>query len=91
MDYIIELFKKYGTDEYHRFDRINNPPYKDSYLCGLIKLYELCGERIEYTAELDGLILNRDSLLKERLTEDDAVYLIRCGILYWRNQFYVNT
>ena len=79
-----DLFEK-QEDVYHKFEDI---PVKDRLhpsrtLCGFLKLASLLKhpERFDIQGEHDILYLAHEDSLKP-LTEDDVIYLQRCGIHY---------
>lgn len=87
---MIDLEAMFGKheDEYLRFDRIENPPNKRPDICGFLKLDELLPQvaqtrDIVSAAEHDQIFLDAspDELAKVA-TEEDIIYLHRCGIRY---------
>jgi hypothetical protein len=82
-DALLELFEKH-KDEYFEFDSIqeNEKLHKDRTLCGYLYIYNLLKEKFFILAAEHTIIyLNSISQLKE-LTEENIIYLLRCGILY---------
>lgn len=84
----IELFDKNHHEEYLRFEEIDNPPFESKDLCGFHKLYQFLKQDEKhkdivrdsrhdeiYLCGLDDLDLNN-------MTENDIIYLIRCGVRY---------
>jgi hypothetical protein len=77
-----ERFEQY-YDEFLEFERI--PPeerlHPDYTLCGYLKVYSLLKKPTKYwlAAEHDIVYLAQEEDLKE-LTDEDIIYLQRCGI-----------
>ncbi len=72
-------------DEYCKFDRIENPPSKRPDLCAFMFLDKLFpdkeGDMIS-ASEHDGIYLDFDIKEIESLTEEQFIYLVRCGVRY---------
>ena len=82
---IEEQFKKFGDEEFMKFECINNPQFKTPKLCGLVALEKLVGNKIDFAAEHDKVWCakcNRDLTL----SDEEVIYLLRCGIL-WDDEF----
>ena len=82
-----EIFEKHD-DEYLKFDQIDNPPSKRPDLCAFLLLDKLVPstEDIITASEHDEFFLSIDcNKLSEIATENDIIYLIRCGIRYDSN------
>jgi hypothetical protein len=81
----IEAWFEQHDDEHCEFERIpaGERLHESHSLCGLLKLYSLFKEpaKFGYCAEHDQLyIADLDDLVD--LTEDDVIYLRRCGLFY---------
>ena len=80
-----ETFEKFDAD-YLKFDRIENPVSNRSDLCAFIFLDNLIknGPRLIIAgAEHDKIYLEVDcDELAEIVTEDDILFLMRCGMGY---------
>ena len=86
MKYIRKLFDKH-VDEYLEFEEIENPLHEDMQMCGMLYLKNLCEKDFNLTGSMGGIGITLDSNLKKTLTEEDVIYLHRCGITYSRNTF----
>lgn len=77
-------FKKF-SDEYLNFERIENPPCKRPDICAFLlldKLVPKTGDMVT-AAEHDEIFLETScETLAEVATEDDILYLTRCGVRY---------
>lgn len=81
-DELIELFEA-NDDEFLKFEKIENPLHKRPDLCAFLRLDEMVpGNRdMVSAAEHDEIYLEIDlDKLAEVATEDDVIYLQRCGI-----------
>ncbi len=73
-------------DEYVEFDKIPNKdrrhPRQD--LCAFLYLHEKLGGKgdVVSAAEHDQFWLAWDAEDLEKLTEEDVIYVLRCGVLY---------
>ena len=80
-----KTFKKYNEEEYLKFDRIENPPSKRPDLCAFLLLDALVPatrDLIDW-AGYDEISLDVDlDKLKQVATEEDILFLVRCGIRY---------
>jgi len=79
-----EVFLKF-EDEYHKFDLIENKPSKRPDLCAFLLLDKIIpgNSDIVGAAEHDEIYLGVDcEVLSEIATEDDILYLVRCGVIY---------
>jgi hypothetical protein len=83
IDPLWELFEKYD-DEFLKFDRIapEDRRHVRPDLCAMLYLHERLGGNGDAIAcaEHDEIWLEFDNL--QRLTDEDAIYLHRCGIRY---------
>lgn len=80
---LAKLFEKHNDAELLRFKRIENPPSVAKDLCAFLLLDRLCpgNTDIVAAAEHDVIYLSYDfSDLKDCITEDDVIYLLRCGV-----------
>lgn len=79
-DQITELFEKHN-DEYLKFSRIENPPSKRPDLCAFIKLDQIVPAKTDIVsaAEHDEIYLSPALEELGAATEEDIIYLIRCG------------
>jgi len=71
------------VEEFLHFERIQNPPSQRADLCAFLLLDKLVPEKrdIISCAEHDQIWLDvSDDDLAEVATEDDIVYLLRCGV-----------
>lgn len=78
------MFKKLG-DEFLEFDRIENKLHQRPDICAFIYLDKLQPKTRDMisAAEHDGIYLDTDcEKLSETITEDDVIYLLRCGVRY---------
>lgn len=78
------LFEKHA-DEHIKFERIENPPSKSPDLCAFLLLDRLApsDRDIVSAANHDEIWLSTDiAKLAEVASEDDIVYLVRCGVRY---------
>jgi hypothetical protein len=87
---VSELFEKHD-EEYHKFDRIlPSERYSNrNDLCAFMyldKKFDGTGD-IVGAAEHDIIYLDGNA---EELTEDDVIYLLRCGVLYGDDSLYMN-
>ncbi len=76
------------NDEFLQFDRIESPPCKRPDLCAFLKLDELVpGDRdLVAAAAHDQIYLGvTKKALAEVSTEDDVIYLARCGVFFERD------
>ncbi len=85
-DELIELFDTHDN-KYLDFEGIENPPSSYRDLCGLLKLSQLLPSRkpgqIVTGAGHEAIYIRCDlDKLAKVATEDDIIYLIRCGIRY---------
>lgn len=86
-DKFIELFEKNG-DEYLRFEEITDAPFQSPDICAFIKLYSFMHDEekvrdIVRSAEHDEIYLcGLDDLDLTNVTENDIIYLIKCGVRY---------
>ena len=79
-----ETFRKFDKD-YVEFKKIKNPPSKRPDLCAFLLLDKLVpgGSDIVTQSGHDEFFLEIDvETLAERATEDDVLYLVRCGVRY---------
>lgn len=80
-----ETFEKFD-DEQNRFHLIENKLSTHPDLCGFLYLEKLCpghDEDLIAAAEHDQIYLSTDcDELSKVATEDDVLYLCRCGIFY---------
>ena len=78
-----DLFEK-ANDEYHKFEKIPKAERRHSRedLCAMIYLDEKLGGKGDAVsaAEHDQIWLGFEKL--ERLTEEDILYITRCGVMY---------
>lgn len=79
-----EMFEKY-EGAFLKYDEIKNPPSRRSDLCAFLLLDKLLpGDNdIIYGAQHDIVFIgvNTDKLA-EVATEEDIIYLLRCGVCY---------
>jgi hypothetical protein len=83
----IEQAFKLASDEHGKFDRIENPLARRPDLCAFLKLDQLVPDSgdIIAAAEHDEIYLDvGPSALAEVATQEDIVYLRRCGVRYDR-------
>lgn len=77
---------KAADGEYLKFERIENPLHRRPDLCGFLKLDQLVpGEPRDmiYASERDQFFLDVEPAeLAEVATQEDIVYLYRCGVRY---------
>ena len=81
-----KTFEKYNDDQ-SRFHRIENKLSTRPDLCGFLYLEKLCpvgyDEDLIAASEHDQIYLSIDcDELEKVATEDDILYLCRCGIFY---------
>lgn len=71
-------------DEYLKFERIENPPSLRRDLCAFIMLDKLFPSKLDIivAAEHDEIWLDIKYEDIESLTDDNIIYLLRCGVLY---------
>lgn len=85
MNKLQEQFRKYSDEEYLEFERIpaEQKLHSDDSLCGYLKVYSLLkeGKNLVLDAEHDVIFLAARDKLKN-MTDDDVIYLLRCGISY---------
>jgi hypothetical protein len=77
-----EVFEKY-EDEYLKFERIESPFCNREDLCAFVKLDKLIPGNLNIisAAEHDEIFLEIEpDKLAEVATEEDIVFLIRCGV-----------
>lgn len=78
-----ELFDKHD-DEHLKFERIpdHERPYKQPDLCAFVYLAGKlpCVGDVVSDASHDEIYLGFEEL--ERLTEEDVLYIVRCGVMY---------
>ncbi len=77
-----------NENEYLKFDRITDPLHPVEDICGILYLHQKCGARkasnrkgfcdFISSAEHDEIWFDAQEI--KNLTEDDVVYLMRCGI-----------
>jgi hypothetical protein len=70
--------------EYRKFERIENPISRKPDLCAFLFLDKLTPDstkRIVMCSEHDVIYLGDDSDLLDLLTEEDVIFLLRCGVL----------
>lgn len=82
-DEIHELFNKYAeTSEYLDFDQIEDKLHPSAVLCGYLKIASLMKspDKFQLSAQHDVVYLADANELE--MTEDDVLYLVRCGIHY---------
>ena len=81
IDEIEKLFEKHEKEN-KNFERIENPPSNRPDLCAFLLLDKLFpkNEKIISSSEHDGVYLNFSPEEIEKLSEDDVIYLYRCGI-----------
>jgi len=74
------------NDEFLRFDRIENPLSKRPDLCGFLYLDKLFPRERDMisAAEHDEIWLDIDIEEIYKLSEEDIIYLTRCGIRFDR-------
>jgi hypothetical protein len=80
---VCSVFEKIEEEEYGKFDRVENPPSTCADLCAFILLDKLVpGKRDIVThAEHDQIWVGVScDELKEVATEEDILYLVRCGV-----------
>jgi len=80
---LVKLFEKHIDAEFLKFKRIENPSSAAQDLCAFLLLDRLCpgSTKIVAAAEHDVIYLSYDfSDLKDCITEDDVIYLLRCGV-----------
>lgn len=76
------LFKKHD-DEFLKFDRVQTGKHKRPDLCAFILLDKIMPDTVDIVchAEHDEVFLGIDvDKLAERITEEQVLYLIRCGV-----------
>ena len=82
---IEDLFDSF-QEEYLKFERIKDPPSKRPDLCAFILLDKLFppdkNTDIIAGAAHDEIYLDVDSEQVEKLTEEQIIYLLRCGVNY---------
>jgi len=85
---MIDLYQAFeaASDEYIKFDRIVNPLHPRPDLCAFLMLDQLVpggtGDMVS-AAEHDEIFLDTDvGKLAEVATQEDIVYLHRCGVRY---------
>ena len=80
-----EMFEKYGDEEYLKFDRIPSDKRlaESAKICGFFYIYKLMKDPKMFlmAAEHDDISLAHLEDLRD-LTEEDIIYLSRCGIRY---------
>lgn len=81
----IEAWFEKHEDEFGQFEKIpaSHRLHESDSLCGLFRLYQLYKEpkKFGYRAEHDQLyVADLDDIVD--LTEDDVIYLQRCGFFY---------
>ena len=85
MSIVRELFLKH-TEEFCRFERIENPPYKRPELYAMTILDRLCpgeGDLIIRT-DFDSFTFSISVDQSEGVaTEEDIITLIRCGVTFY--------
>lgn len=83
---MIDLEKAFeaASDEFLEFERIEKPLHPRPDICGFLKLCELlpnAGRDMVSAAEHDEIFLDVEpEKLAEVATQDDIIYLHRCGI-----------
>jgi len=78
-----EVFDKF-TNDFHKFDMIKNPLSKRPDLCALMLLDKLVPGSNDIFAGADHDVVYFDidqDELAEAATEDDVLYLVRCGVI----------
>lgn len=83
-DDVRELFEKHN-EEYLEDERIQNPVTQRSDLNAFLRLNQICPESTSHivnAAEHDEIFLepSLEDLAEANITEDDVIYLIRCGV-----------
>lgn len=83
MSKIEELFMKYD-DEYTEFDKIENKRHPRPDICAMIYLHEKLGGKGDAVvcAEHDQIWLNWEKKEIKKLTDEDVLYITRCGVRY---------
>ena len=80
-----ETFEKH-TDEFLKFDRVENKLHPRPDLCAFLLLDKLLpndGRDMVCAASHDEIFLDAEyEKLSEVATEDDVITLLRCGVLY---------
>ena len=82
---IKSAFMKYKDDEYLEFKKIVNTSYQRPDLCAFLLLDKLVPGRrnIVSSAEHDEIWLDVEPKdLAKVATEEDILYLVRCGVMY---------
>jgi hypothetical protein len=85
-DQFAELFEKHG-DQYLEFDKIVNPKHPRPDICAFLILHDLTGDSASSANNMvsstndDAIYLSVElSDLSGKITEDDILALIRCGV-----------
>ena len=81
-DELQALFDKHDA-EYLKFDQITTPLHRRSDICAFMKLHNLVPGRSHMIEGADHDVIYLDTSLEdlaEVATEDDVIYLIRCGV-----------
>ena len=79
------LWKKHDEPFDLKFEQIENPPSKRADLCAFLKLDQLVPGKTDMVsnAEHDEIFLEvSPEELAKVATEEDIIYLIRCGVNY---------
>lgn len=83
---VVEVFDRLSKDEYLKFERIENPPYSMMDVCAFIYLDNLCSfmriRKAVASAMHEEIYLAwaPEDLAEAGCTEDDILYLVRCGV-----------
>lgn len=88
---VAEAFDKVD-DEFHKFDRIEDPLSPCHDLCAMMYLVKLLGitSSIIAASEHDEVYLNvDDEEFAEVATQEDVLYLTRCGVMNGENGLYM--